>query len=206
MSSLRKWIRKKLGSKPHEGGGPIHPELPLLPYLSTPRPRPLTAPRIEPRPKSYGFFESLPLEVRRQILIEAFGGRTLHMDLSYRHPLARRPNGSGSEESSTRQHCGLDSELVTGTSQPQQWQWFSCVCHRRPGYSEHVIEQKYATGELVSETIEPCDDECLEGPEAMCRWGGNRISCFVGVMGWLLSCRQAWVHSSPAPNLNRKRH
>ena len=192
MGSIRKWIRKKLDSDPQKGE-PLQQELPPLPFLPTTRSRPLIPPQSEDQLANYGLFGILPLELRRRILIEAFGGQTLHMDLSYRHPLVRTPT-RGPEGSAMHRprHCDWESKLVADTSQPEQWQWFSCVCHRRAGYSEAEKEQGLPAME-GSLTVEPCDDECLEGSKSMCRCpqGTGGVACFVQVMGWLLSCRQA---------------
>ncbi len=165
-------------------------ELPPLPFLPTTRSRPLTPPQSEDQLAHYGLFGMLPLEMRRRILIEAFGGQTLHMDLSHRHPLVRtpsRPKGAG-----VHRHCDLESNLVADTSQPEQWQWFGCVCHRGAGYSEAEKEQSRQALEAPP-TTDPCGDGCLEGSKSMCTCpqGVGGAACFVGVLGWLLSCRQA---------------
>ena len=117
MGSIRKWIRKKLDSDPQKGE-PLQQELPPLPFLPTTRSRPLTPPQSEDQLANYGLFGILPLEVRRRILIEAFGGQTLHMDLSYRHPLVRTPT-RGPEGSAMHRpwHCDWESKLVADTSQ-----------------------------------------------------------------------------------------
>ncbi|GKT48626.1 uncharacterized protein ColSpa_08807 [Colletotrichum spaethianum] len=49
----------------------------------------------------------------------------------------------------------------------------------------------------LSKSVEPCDDECLKGSASMCSCTGRSSSagaaCFVGAMGWLLACRQAYA-------------
>ncbi|KAK0652762.1 hypothetical protein B0T16DRAFT_406768 [Cercophora newfieldiana] len=203
MGIIGKWMRKRLDSKPPDKGGLVNePRSPPLPFLPTPRLRRLTAGQwqskdsVQLEMESYGLFGKLPLELRREILTEAFGGQTLHMDLSHKHPLVRLQPSEEESQSPPHQHrhCGLESELVCDTSQAKRWEWFSCVCHRRPGYSEAEKEQRLQAmkGAL---TVEPCDDECLEGSESMCACpsGASTAACFVGVMGWLLSCRQAYT-------------
>src|SRR5690606_1573801 len=106
-----------------------------------------------------------PYEVRRQILVEAFGGRRMHIDLSYGHPFSRnarnmRTSGSGPDNMKTHRHCDLGSELFPDDFQPKEWQWFGCVCHRRAGFSELEKQQRYDDGKY-SQSIEPCDDDCL---------------------------------------------
>lgn len=216
MAGFKKWIRGKLGSKAK--GTVKREQLPRhhesLPYLPPTRPRPLTPEPAHGNEESdplrllqnYGLFGHAPYEIRRQILVEAFGGRTLHMDIAYRYPFARKPrnmnaetSGSGPNASGVHRHCDLGSELAPDASRPQAWQWFSCVCHRRAGYSEIEKEQRYAScqGWQHALTIEPCDDECLEGSESMCSCqversdGDDGAVCFVGAMGWLLACRLA---------------
>lgn len=186
-----------------------------LPFLPATRPRLLSQESVpsdgEPEPSSslenYGLLERLPYEVRHQILVEAFGGRRLHVDLSYSHPLVRKPLkvktfGSGSGVISGYRHCALGSELVRDSSRPEGWQWFGCVCHRRAGFSETETQQRYGAGEY-SQSIEPCDDDCLDGQGSMCSCGVGQpgrdgAACFVGVMGWLLACRQAYVQLQPS--------
>lgn len=133
--------------------------------------------------QNYGMFGRLPYELRRQILIEAFGSRRLHIHLSYGYPLSRKPTTA-----LDRKHCGLGIEVVPDHAQPLAWQWFGCVCHRPARYSEHELEQRKAADKLP-EGIEPCDDRCLDASFCDCDQAGP--SCFVGVMGWLLACRQA---------------
>jgi len=203
MAGLRKWLRNKLETKPNKEGTKRQADLSAsLPTLQRTRSRPFTPTAPEASHlENYGYFSRLPYETRRQILIEAFGGRRVHTDLSFRHPLKRQTASSSSDTAingnGTRRHCGLGMELVPDESQPEQWQWFGCVCHRRAGYSEVEKERRYAAMEVV-QTIEPCDDTCLEGSEAMCSCPGGEGDdgdCFVGAMGWLLTCWQAYVTS-----------
>ena len=173
-----------------------------LPFLPVHRPRVLTpslshqsfAPALLQH--NYGFFGRLPHELRRQILIAAFGGRTLHVSLTFGHPLVRRPRRQIAEGAQgSNKHCGLGSELVPDIAQRQAWHWFGCVCHRRAGYSKTEMEQREAE-QKFSRTIEPCDDQCLKGSVCSCELpAGTRDSaeCFIGIMGWLLTCRQAYV-------------
>lgn len=175
-----------------------------LPFLPPPRPRALTpspsrlSSTIAPSLllNNYGLFGRLPYELRQQVFTEAFGGKTLHVSLTYGHPLERRPPAKvAEEEKPANKHCGLGSQLVPDETQRQAWQWFGCVCHRRTGYSTREIEQREARNKF-ERTIEPCDDDCLKGLLCSCvlREGSlDKAECFVGIMGWLLTCRQAYV-------------
>lgn len=77
-------------SPPSDG----HDSLPFLPAV---RPRRLTETassspsQYEASLRHYGRSGKLPLELRRQILTDALGGRTLHMHLQFDYPLVRRP-------------------------------------------------------------------------------------------------------------------
>ena len=203
MVGIKKWIRGKMGSKPQGKEKDQQPRhLESLPFLPATSPRPLAPASArgdenqgaERSRDNYGLFSRVPYELRRQILVEAFGERRLHVDLSYSRPLARSAEASGSGSEATR-HCGLGSELVPDHSQPEAWRWFGCVCHRRAGYSE---EEKRARWDACKslQSIEPCDDGCLQGSELLCscraeQSDGGSAACFVGVLGWLLACRQA---------------
>jgi len=155
MISFRKWIRDKTTRSKQRQGQQKQPyEPPALPYLPVPRPRSLISPPpdfdLRLSVQNYGRFAALPYELRRQILVEVFGGARVHMDLSYH-------------------------------SEQQQWLWSGGTCHRRAEYSEVEQRERYDAGQLAM-SIEPCDDECLGEPDRMRS---------VGVMAWLLACRQA---------------
>jgi hypothetical protein len=172
---------------------------------STPPPPPyctdwprISAPTVHTA-ANYSHFQRLPLEIRRHILAFAFGDRTLHIDLTFDHPLTRKSSARKKQKRATAlpaispAHCGFGVELVRDPSQPKQWQWFSCVCHRRP------VRQYPGTSK-----IEPHEDGCIAGPRVgsepgMRGWAGllclcefdPSLECFIGVMGWLRACRQA---------------
>lgn len=209
MTGIRKWIRGKMGSMPKAKEEDERPMLrePLL-FLPATCPRLLIpeaaqndqTPGFSSSLQNYGLFSRVPYEVRRQILVEAFGGRRLHMNLSYGHPLSRKAQNTRTSESgpssvTTHRHCNLGSELAPDDSQPKGWQWFGCVCHRRARFSELEKQQRYDAGEY-SQSIEPCDDDCLERTGLFCSCQVDNsddpgAACFVGAMGWILACRQA---------------
>ena len=111
------------------------------------------------------FFQRLPWELRRQIQMDAFGGRTVHMDLQYTYPNLR---GSS--------HAGLDNHYgrLWDRTGSLNWRWWSSVCHRHP------IQGGW-------------EDHCRSAGGVYCLlWAGEMpAKCLLGVMGWLLTCRQA---------------
>ncbi|CAG9974785.1 unnamed protein product [Clonostachys byssicola] len=114
-------------------------------------------------------FTHIPAEIRRQILIHAFGGRIIHLDLDFEH----RQSGIG------------------------ELKWSSCVCHSsKPGlphklrYEDDFLKPQHRI--RIAEKRNPLDcpgilDKSLSQP---CP---SSYECKVGASGWLLSCRQAYA-------------
>lgn len=186
--------------------------LPPLPALPAERPRPLTPspshenlyqPAADATADS-AFFQMLPPEIRRQILLEAFGKRCVHMDLRFDHPELPLPPGEAARENYSHCRHNVDWERRyrqpppawnLDYSMPKRWIWQSSVCHqRRPPHGDvgPMVHDPYAN---------PAEDRCRYGDlkddlfpkEDLCQdWPGEKPSkCFIGVMGWLLSCRAA---------------
>lgn len=112
------------------------------------------------------FFKRLPIELRRQIYIAAFGGRVIHMDLRFGYPELPVPRHGRT--------TGNGVYPRDRFAQPD-WMWWSSVCHRDP------MDEGYK-------------DRCHTGSgDTQCDlWPGEiPDKCFLGVMGWLLSCRRA---------------
>ncbi|CAK7201508.1 hypothetical protein SEUCBS139899_004214 [Sporothrix eucalyptigena] len=148
-------------------------------------------------------FTCLPAEIRRQILMEAFGGRTVHMDLrigSLMKPMAERapitfsPNklphgGLGAELGSIPLFseeallAAVDARILDSEERKKHplWQWWSCVCHRTMPDPGHVAPLT--------------EDECCKGRSMYCFMypGTKPGKCLLGCMGWLLTCRQAYA-------------
>lgn len=136
------------------------------------------------------FFERLSPDLRRMILIEAFGDRTVHIHLQFDRPLRARPprkmiHGGGVDVLDQRYSASRQMK------QPRAWQWYSCVCHRDPVW---FVErsQGVGEGEMASR---PMIDTCLRGQPQCCDGPpgdrGDMSRCYLGVMGWLMTCRQA---------------
>ncbi|OBT86149.1 hypothetical protein VE02_05760 [Pseudogymnoascus sp. 03VT05] len=120
MPSVIKWLRDCL---PWSTSTPSEPVPDPLPFLPDKRPSVLTpSPSKEALVSSldsYGYFQHLPYEIRRQILTEALGGRTLHVDLTYlNRPIPKK----------RKYVIGKDGGYVYAKS--KTWEWYSCECHQ----------------------------------------------------------------------------
>lgn len=140
------------------------------------------------------FFNRLPPEIRRHILMLAFGGRTYHMDLSFRHPFHEvDPQETWRFTNMGGVHARIGSDNCMNNfdkSKPRTWQWFGCVCHRYPpdGAWLPMGRRRNYSGYFH----DPDHDRCLEGSGHCKGWSGPwPARCFPGIHGWLLSCRQA---------------
>ena len=188
MARFHGWLRRKSRkTRPVDDKEMPDPTRPLgLPVLPSQRQRSLTATtphqdsNTDYAPRGARFFEKLPLELRQQIYIAAFGGRTIHMDLqfNYREQPLGPARGNGKfllhAESSDRNYEGEESG----------WTWWSSVCHRHPRTD-------------IYPALDGCLDSCRSGGQlyTVCaRWPGKiPYKCFIGVMGWLKTCRQAYI-------------
>ncbi|KFX93072.1 hypothetical protein O988_07011 [Pseudogymnoascus sp. VKM F-3808] len=137
----------------------------------------------------------LPFEVRRKILVYAFGEQTVHMDLQFRYPFE-----APVKQREWGRHAGIDyysermdQEDIKG--ERKEWRWFSCVCHRLPpdapqlplGRRRHYLRTRTNMGD-------PDTDLCLHGFGQCDKWPGDcPAKCLIGIMGWMLSCKQAYL-------------
>jgi hypothetical protein len=146
------------------------------------------------------FFSLLPAEVRRRILIYAFGDKTLHMDLRLRQSI-RPPTGACdfywarlpyTHGPITWNHAGILTPSKTATESQEakkRWRWYSCVCHRFPARGPDALPMGRRRNYPWIQYREPEDDLCLRGGGCCDQWPVD--SCKLGIMGWLLSCRQS---------------
>lgn len=175
MERLKTWLRERTGSfskslKRPRGWRP-NPTLPYLPDSPAPLPDNGLAAL-----QNYGLFGKLPLELRRQILIEAFGGRTLHLDVQL--ALTTGATGPGQPRSIPVHPRTLRQGTELPSASEYIWRWRSFVCRRPSWY----------TDEQMVALIETCDDECRCVAESR-HW--DRTECTIGALGWLLACKQA---------------
>ncbi|KAJ5124281.1 uncharacterized protein N7515_008106 [Penicillium bovifimosum] len=170
MKSIKRWTKKFIHSKatvdePEEAPPP-------LPFLNTPAIRQPTEACRQSYPSNYGLLGRLPLEIRQEILVFAFGQRTLHVDLRYGPPY--------------QPQAEPDNKLRAGHAQQSTWQWFSCECHRWRKSSDAFVAHP--------DVRPPFDDHCVP------KWSYSRgytephvpPGCYIGIMGWLLACHMAY--------------
>ncbi|KAK4063021.1 hypothetical protein Trihar35433_8816 [Trichoderma harzianum] len=194
------WLREKLRKRRRPQRGEDEPadsqvedDVTNLPRLPSTRPNALTpSPSTESLALANSpLFGKLPRELRYDILLRAFGGSLLHMDLSFVHPVAPIEPGR-----ILFSHTGMNTddrlEVDWDTTVPKSWQWWSSVCHRvMPNYEKTWSFIRMSHPEIPR----PGDDRCRYGEAHFCQsWPGTYPSkCKIGIMGWLLSCRQAYV-------------
>ncbi|RKL32161.1 hypothetical protein BFJ72_g10741 [Fusarium proliferatum] len=152
-----------------------------------------------PKPKpafQHCAYYKLPPDIRRYILILAFGNRRLHMDFSYDYP----DMTSDLIQPLDKNHCGIVMENMYGAklrvvddTKPRSWIWWGSVCHRLP--PDLDISR---TGPMTHGGPDgPWADTCRIGEALYCdSWPGSFPSnCRIGIMGWLLSCRQNYAEA-----------
>jgi hypothetical protein len=142
------------------------------------------------------FFTKLPPEIRNQIYLYAFGQRTIHLDYRYSVALPRRTE--------PLDHAGIDRDGAQwigsmSCDKPKEWRWWSSVCHRNPVEPAWFDTCRTGRGlcwlfDDYAAAIQEVDtDEEKEKLKERIRNGigcaGEK--CFLGVRGWLGSCRQA---------------
>lgn len=175
MRNLREWLH---GRKCERMRKLPTPPMPALPAVR----RPLTASCKPATTENSPFFKRLPFEIRRLILIEAFGDRTVHFDLRLLPPLKSRFVGqSSASESAEVHHASLRPMTDHDFSKPWQWQWRGSECHALHHKLPFIATHK--------------SDCCWKGKADLCDAfpGEAPTKCIIGVMSWLLTCRQAYV-------------
>lgn len=133
-------------------------------------------------------FRKLPPEIRRRILVAAFGDQTIHVDLVNDHPTLKL---------TPQDHCGhgglpltaadngSDAKVKTKSSAQKSWQWRSSVCHRNgpdPGPPGHQVQPAHDTCRLGLTGSQVCNMWPGDGPQ----------KCRIGILGWLLTCKESY--------------
>ncbi|KAM0417280.1 hypothetical protein ACHAPT_012721 [Fusarium lateritium] len=185
------WLRENNPWKPPEPG---------MPFLPEERPRPLTASSECQGSKDSQLFTKLPQEIRLDILRQAFGDNDIHIELDYGYPpmLEKRPRSRRYGSRISVRYCETwcnrtgdpwgQHRLVPNKWKPKKWRWWSRVCYRG------ILTPFWGLSTHSSVKLEPWWDRCKFdlGPIYEPELGSDSSKRHVGVMGWLLSCRQAY--------------
>lgn len=195
---LSRWARKLHIPGLESGSSSSDPEN-RLPVLPNPQPRPITPPSSvsEDLPsksaitRNVGAFARLPFELRQRILVEAFGEQTIHIDLVYGRPREEdKPQGGASNKYHHLRRAPRPSKEEQRSSalykfKPKRWRWYSSVCHSVAPFEIQPW----------SRMDEPSNDACAATSDILhhCSWwpGEAPHKCQIGIIGWLLTCRQA---------------
>lgn len=193
--------RPSLSQDDRQPQGEAEDESPLPPFLPTERAYQLEnfqdQDQVANTTGTNTFFQRLPPDIRRLILIEAFGDRILHVDLQFLDDtryLEGYNRVHGHEPEHFLQTLGKWTPFSSSNA-PPQWRWYGCVCHREP-------ERRVRGHAIMNESLSPpWFDSCLKTNgngdvvkrQRCCgKWCGEEpLKCRVGAMGWLRTCRQA---------------
>ncbi|KAH8892533.1 hypothetical protein GQ53DRAFT_805991 [Thozetella sp. PMI_491] len=147
------------------------------------------------------FFECLPPEIRRKVLIEAFGDRIMHMSLEFAHPRRLVPRPTQSREPPKPQPSRV-GQLIPGLSVPFRWPAIEWVAYLPPGQGARLCYQDKEAPEIWQWRGCACWSWSLPYQRDICLPGIGKCwekdsdvpaICLVGAMGWLLTCRQAYL-------------
>ncbi|KAF6823161.1 hypothetical protein CMUS01_10808 [Colletotrichum musicola] len=201
-NTLSTWLRRKTENRP--SSQPNNDDVaspPPMPTLPAQRPRRLS---IYSEPADYAAISEsplfrLPFDIREQILLEAFGRQTVHLDLRLAHPPAERRWRRGFRmpknfdcHTQFDTHANAHRNRNRDKTLPQRWEWWSSVCHRLV----RDVDVKASTHGLSIWPPQDCPaiDGCHDGWACCAAWPGEEPGkCFLGVMGWLLTCREAYI-------------
>lgn len=154
----------------------------LLQPIPAPAPISIKDDQTDSKPNGR-FFSMLPPEVRRCILIHAFGHHTMHMNVMFQKPW----KVVDAEPQDSTAHARHYHNFTVG---PEKWMWYGCVCHRT-----EPEDAPLSLGRTRSWPVKPRTfflDGCLKGEGTCSEWPGTWPSkCHIGVTGWLRTCRQA---------------
>lgn len=162
MSKITSWFQTRSKKKVRHSSGPEP--------LPRTRPSPLTPTPSETAFNSSPFFPKLSYELRHAIIAHAFGEQIVHMNLFYHERRPKRPTARGP-------HAVPGKHFFRSG-----YVWSSSVCH-----------QCWPGAHGYRDALGPAYDECHSNGQANCiAWPGDGPEkCFLGIMGWMLSCRQA---------------
>ncbi|KAK7227960.1 hypothetical protein V2G26_000130 [Clonostachys chloroleuca] len=175
---------------------------PPMPYLPAERPRPLTpSSPVRTGANESPLFNQLPYDVLQAILRSAFADYVLHIELDYDHPMiplknpanrhGARNGGRYWQQSEKPPHTQSDYFVRVEKWRSKRWQWWSCVCHRSHAPFASIRGTHWA-GWCSGD--DAWYDACKFGVCDYCEIipGVCPQKCHIEIMGWLLSCHQAY--------------
>jgi len=203
---ISEWLRTREEKKQVENGPPTLPAR---------RPRSLSIGHLESGTNGYNdqsrsiFFQRLPAELRHRILVQAFGGQTIHFDLRLLHPV----KNYGPCRRLGYCHTHSDTDRPRDENKARRWEWWSSVCHRS---APPIHWNDHMPIDMRLQWRQPWQDQCRRGEARYCyawpprtdqeelegiRCYGSKSQyppgllhkCHVGALGWLRACRQAYV-------------
>lgn len=145
------------------------------------------------------FFQQLPPDIRRMIMIEAFGDRIVHVDLRLvqsGRTLKTHATFHGCSPEHSLRETGKTPPFSSANTTPH-WRWYGCVCHREPEW--RVRNHTIMNNSLSPPWIDGClnevrNDGTVDSRRVCEEWSGQEpLKCRIGAMGWLRSCRQAYT-------------
>ncbi|CEI39971.1 unnamed protein product [Fusarium venenatum] len=141
---LKAWLEVRKSRSKNE----VDPA-PQMPCLTSPRPRVLTPSSskqdLSLPLQSSPLFSKLPTEIRRRILLFAFGDRTVHMDLALEHPFKAKAPALSYDH----RHGKLDTLWRDNLdrSRPRIWKWKGCAL---PGFERFFGVKNMCANQLMT--------------------------------------------------------
>ncbi|KAL4941576.1 hypothetical protein BDV06DRAFT_178101 [Aspergillus oleicola] len=130
-------------------------------------------------------FQHIPPEIRRIILIQAFGRRVIHFDLRLMFP-----QNEPREALAIHCPCVGDPSISLGrdTSKPLQWEWCVTICQR-----ERLETNCIPTEHDFFDKWKRYSTPWLSRPQHLPVPGHIPSECLIGALGWIQTCRQAYI-------------
>lgn len=191
MARIRDWLKEHIHLPSSKSTGKTRCCVDNPPFLPSHR-RPITPSNVTPQLSACAFFTKLPEDIRREILIAAFGDRTIHMNLEFTHPYPVLPPLDDAGGNNTHRHthhariAPLRNEHLLHKSD-MVWRWDGSVCHRQARDYAPVGQDACFLFHAV------WLDGCMAGRNTYCESYGVSLprDCQIGILGFVLSCKQA---------------
>lgn len=145
------------------------------------------------------FFQHLPFDIRRLILVQAFGDRTVHVDYpdEERQLLYQRSHTMNRLYIISDFFLSITSHLRAVPS--EQLKWYGFVCDQTSVSASQAKRKRHKTCprrwrmDRMAQEKDYCVHEYVQLKDAA------RERARIGAVGWLRSCRRASVLPPPPP-------